>query len=357
MKSKVIKLLIVFVLSFITSLQARSPQRPQDPTIPSLTTRWAKDSTQHTIKSYFLQEYPLFEIFDYNHFFSNYLPIGKISYRYNPEQSVNGSVIAHLIDELIEELNQKKRLHKIKRDDEFKHFTILRKRNFNRREKCGFLILKCKDYPFVVKLSIETPESFTQPHKKGFEPSIFFIMAGGINRHLSGFTRIKNANHVRRCIANATLPVEFDIPRKWFYVPQNTKWIELAGRNIGTNSTIRTEIPGTYCIVSDAIDFERKFTLLNHEDCVVSMKLCNLINFSIDPHIDNFLLEKNTGKIVIVDTEHFPSITGLTNVNGVYTSQLHWYYDLSIKCINDMFLRDKQTRKYIQQHGTHHFNL
>lgn len=354
---KYVKLYICIAILICTTTLSRSPLRPQDITIPEIKTNWVNDTKRYSIKSSYLQEYPLFETFDYNHFFSHYLPTGKINYRYNPEKSVNGSVLTHLIDELLKEINQKKRLHKIKRFDDFKHFTVLRQRNFNRRKKYGFLILKCKDYPFIIKLSIETPESFTNPFKKGFEPSIFFIMAGGINRHLSGFTRIKNAHHVRKCIARESLPVEFDIPRKWFYVPQNTKWIEITGNNIGSKSTLKTKIPGTYCIVADAIEFERKFTLLRNEDRIISMQLCNLINFAIDPHIDNFLLEKNTGKVVIVDTEHFPSITGLTNIKGNYTSQLSWYTDLTMKCLQDMFLRDKQTRKYIQRHGTHHFKL
>jgi len=182
-------------------------------------------------------------------------------------------------------------------------------------------------------------------------------MAGGINRHLSGFTRIKNLQHVKHCIAQAQLPVEFDVPRKWFYMPKNSQWMELHAKNIGRNETAYAEIPGTYCIVADAIEFERVYTLLNKEDRNTSMQFCNAVNFSIDPHIDNFMVEKETGKVVIIDTEHFPSITGLTDVSSMYTSQISWYIDLSIKCAKDMFLRDKQTRRSIQRYGTHHFQL
>jgi len=349
--------LLSIILLLGTIINARSLHRAKDLTIPILKTQWIDSQQYHTLKSYYLQEYPLFGIFDYSHFFANYLPIGPISFRNNPEVTVDGTVLAHLIDELLEEVNQKKRLRKLKHKKEFTHFTVLRKRNFNRRKKCGFLILKCKDYPFVVKLSIETPESFTQPYKKGFEPTIFFFMAGGINRHLSGFTRIKNAQHIRNYIAKGNLSVKFDIPRKWFYIPQRSKWIKLQGTNIGQHKYIDTEIPGTYCIVADAIEYERKFSLLNKNDRKISMYFCNLIDFYIDPHIDNFMVEKGTNKIIIVDTEHFPSITGLTDVNNIYTSQLHWYSDLTIKCLQDMFLRDKETRKYIQRYGTHHYNL
>jgi len=335
----------------------RNIHRPQDPSTPVISANWINDTHRYSIKNNFLQEYPFFETFDKEHFFDHYLPMGQISYRNKPSTKVEGTVLAQLIDELIEELDQKRKLRKLKRDHDFKHFIVLKKGNFNRKKKYGFIILKFKDYPFVVKLSIETPQSFVNPFKKGFEPTIFFYMAGGINRHMSGFTRIKNAQHVKNCIAQTQLPVEFDMPRKWFYMPKESQWIELHGKNIGVNQTAYTKIPGTYCIVADAIECERIYTLLNKEDRDISMQLCNAVKFSIDPHIDNFMVEKDTNKVVIIDTEHFPSITGLTDVSNLYTSQISWYADLSIKCVKDMFFRDKQTRRTIQRNGTHHYQL
>ena len=338
--------------------QARSVFRPQDPYKPKLSVAWENKHQQCTLESYYLQEYPLFGIFDQEHFFNNYLPVGPIHFRNDENKSVDGTTISLLIDDLLEEINQKKKLHKFKRAKEFKHFSILRKRNFNRKKKNGFMILKCKDYPFVVKLSIETPESFTQPFTKGFDPLFFFFMAGGTNRHLSGFTRIKNADYVRNCIAQApNLNVEFDIPRKWFYIPKNCPWLELKGKNIGKNKHLSTSIPGTYCIIADAIEFDHKFTLTCKNDREISMKLCNLVNFYIDPHIDNFMVEKETNKVVIIDTEHFPTITGLGQVDTVYTNQFHWYVDLAFKCIDDLFLRDKSKRKDIAMNGAGQLKL
>jgi len=346
-------LIISIIFMFYAPTHSRSVFRPQDPYKPKLSVSWENKTKEFTLESYYLQEYPLFGIFDQEHFFNNYLPTGPIHFRYDQNKSVDGTTIALLIDELLEEINKKKKLHKIKRTEEFKNFFVLRKRNFNRKKKNGFMILKCKDYPFVVKLSIETPESFTQPFSKGFEPSIFFFMAGGTNRHLSGFTRIKNAEYVKNSIAKAhDMPVEFDLPRKWFYIPHGCPWIELRGKNIGTNKQLSTTIPGTYCIIADAIEFERKFTLTRKDDRDISMKLCNLVNFYIDPHIDNFMTEKGTNKVVIVDTEHFPSITGLTHIDSVYTSQIRLYTDLTFKCIDDLFLRNKSKRREIAMNGT-----
>ena len=341
-------IIIATIVSF--PLYPRSIHRPEDATMPALTVRWKNEKTYYSLKSSYLQQYPFFDIFDRNHFFDNYLPNEAIAFRNNPDKTVDGTELARLIDELVNEVNQKKK--------QFTHFTILRRRNFNRRKVSGLLILKCKTYPFVVKLFIEDPKGFTNPYQNGFEPTIFFFMAGGINRHLSGFTRIKNAQFVKKCIAQKPdLPVEFDIPRKWFYMPQGSKWIELTGFNIGNHKQISTELPGTYCIVADTIDCERKFSLFNKKDSKYSMQFCNVVKFYIDPHIDNFMIEKGTKKVVIVDTEHFPSITGLTHIHDIYRSQVRWYIDLSCKCIQDMYLRDKRTRKYIQRHGTHHYLL
>ena len=167
-------------------------------------------------------------------------------------------------------------------------------------------------------------------------------MGGGVNRHLSGFTRIKNAEDFKDLInKNPYWQSRIDLPRKWFWLPNNTRWITIAGANIGKYKQISIDIPGTYCIVADAIDIERIMTLTNEDDRVESMALCNTVKFMIDPHIDNFIIERTTKKVVIIDTEHFPTIVGLKKDIGEYTSQAAWYIDLSCKAAHDIFFRDK----------------
>ena len=67
----------------------------------------------------------------------------------------------------------------------------------------------------------------------------------------------------------------------------------------------------------------------------------------MDAHVDNLLLEKETGKIVVIDTEHFPTMVGLKEpiTFDTYSS---WYLQLSGKCFKDNFLRDKQLRREMQ---------
>lgn len=63
------------------------------------------------------------------------------------------------------------------------------------------------------------------------------------------------------------------------------------------------------------------------------------------------MIEKDSGKMVIIDTEHFPTMIGLKEPLEfeVYSE---WYVKLSIKCLKDNFLRDKHTRRTLQTHPT-----
>ncbi len=330
-----ISLTILMLISTVMNINPRSTHRPQDPQMPSIMTHW-KDDLDHCyyLHSPFLEGYPFFEIFDKKHFYDHLLPQGPISFRYDPEKLVDSSELTAAIDTLIKEIREKK--------SSYSHFTILKDSNFSRRRQSGLLIVKCKEYPFVVKLFMETPDMFVKPYKKGFCPMVFFFMGGGVNRHLSGFTRIKNAETLKGIIDdNPYWKTRVQMPRKWFWIADNSRWITISGANIGTYKQVSIDIPGTYCIIADAIDIERTMTLVNPVDRIESMALCNTAKFLVDPHIDNFTIERNTKKIVIVDTEHFPTIVGFKKDVGEYTSQAAWYIDLSKKAVGDMFFRDK----------------
>jgi hypothetical protein len=170
-------------------------------------------------------------------------------------------------------------------------------------------------------------------------------MGGGINRHLSGLTRIKNAENFKELMGTDPYWKDrVEVPRKWFWLPSDTRWITIAGSNIGKYKHVSIDVPASYCIIADAIDIERRMTLVNKEDRIESMALCNKAKFTIDPHIDNFMIERSTQKIILVDTEDFHALVGFKHELDEYTSQFTWYRDLSLKCVNDMFCRDKSCR-------------
>ena len=269
------------------------------------------------------------------------LPKGTISFRNKPSESVQGKVLTDLVEELLVEVQKKKK--------KFKHFTVLRKVNFNTKLRCGLLILKFKDHPFVLKLFIENPKTFVNPYAKGFEPMCFFVMAGGINRHLTGFTRIKNLGQVRKKIqTHDHWSKIIDFPRKWFWLPNNSRWIEITGHNIGNKKKLTTKLPSVYGIIADAIKADKTFSLFNKNEKKVGMELCNYLEHAIDPHIDNFMREKATNKIIMVDTEHFPSVVGLKQKNEFH-NYISWYTFLALKCSKDGFFRTKRERKEAQK--------
>ena len=193
--------------------------------MPEIITRWAGDTKTYRLAKYHLEEYSLFQLFDKDYFEKHLLPNTPVSYRYDQRKSVDPQILSDLIQGLLDEIKQEK--------NSFTNFSILQAKDYNFKNGKGLLIVKFNDYPFVVKLFIETPDSFVSPFDKGIEPIFFFFMGGGINRHMSGFTRLKNREIILKHLAQSPWSDQIDIPRKWNWLPTNHKWIEISGKNIG----------------------------------------------------------------------------------------------------------------------------
>ncbi len=315
--------------------------RPKKKNIARIETTWkGEKSSSFSLCNSHLEEYPLFKTFNKIFFNENLFPSQAIPSRNNTKKTISGSKIQQLIENLIEEVSEKK--------TSFKDFTVLRKSNFNTKKCSGLIILKCKNFPFVVKLFMETPETFVKYASKGLVPRFFFYLSGGANRHLLGFTRVKNLHEMKKQINNNPYwSKQVTFPRKWFHLPKKSKWLTLTGKNIGTKKSQSTSIPGTYCIIADYIETERKKSVFNKDDRKTCMKLCNFLDMAIDPHIDNFLTEKKTNKIVIIDTEHFPTLVGFKK-NTKFSGYASWITHLSAKCAKAIFFRTKKDRKALQ---------
>jgi len=331
--------LFLLILMSYSHLICRTVYRTKDVRMPKITTQWENDTKTYQFKNTHLEQEPLFKVFDKQHFLANQLPTNAISFRTDQSHSVSGSTLARLIEGLLEEVKKGK--------SNFTHFDVLKKRDFNKKTQVGLLVVKFKKYPFVVKLFMETPESFVQPFSKGFEPICFFYMGGGVNRHISGFTRIKNLNHVKKTVmAHPYWSQKVDFPRKWFWQPRNNRWITLKGKHIGSGPC-STSFPATYAIVADQIVWSREFQLFDSRDRKRAMALSNLVDQRIDPHINNFGIEQKTGKIVPIDFELFPLMVGLKQ-GRKSSGYLAWYTGLACKMIKDTFGRSKQERKNLQ---------
>lgn len=334
--------LLTIVLCYWPSTYGRSPLRPKDSLSPSITVKWATPphGKSYCITDSHIEEYPLFTIFDKQKFEANLLPHAPIPYRDNPTQSVHGDILRALCEEFIKEVFQKKK--------RFTHFTIIQNKNFSRRHKCGLLVVKFKDYPFVVKLFIEDPKTFINYWWKGFEPVFFWNMGRGAGRHLSGLTRIDNKKNIHKRLAlNPYKDFTIEMPNKWFWVPKNNRYIQIDGTNIGNGKTLSTQLPGIYAIIADAIDTKNETTLSNEEQKQMSIDLCNHLDLIIDPHRTNFVFKQHpeTKKttIIIIDTEYFPIMVGLKEKKQ-FKSYEEWYLFLSGKCFKDMFCRTKAER-------------
>lgn len=322
-------------------LATRSIHRPIDYGLPSIKVRWLEDTHYEQLRSPHLENDALFRTYDPAHFQKNQLPAGTISFRANPEKTVATQLLSELIEQLLTEVRKHKK--------RYTHFITLQDKNFNRKRAYGFLVVKFKKFPFVVKLFIETPRSFVHPDSKGFEPIFFFYMGGGINRHLLGFTRIKNLAHINKKLKeNKNWASLIKTPRKWFWLPKNPTWIDIEGENLGDSGHAHAIIPGTYAIVADAITSNQTFSIKNAKHRKKALKLCNYLDLYVDPHIDNFMIEEGTGKIAIIDTEHFPSLVGFKEKRFI-SSYFDWYMKLMYKCAENLLFCSKDSAKKVHR--------
>lgn len=335
------KLSIFIIWAICDPLYARSTLRPIDPTIPRLTAQWHDSQKEiYTITDSHLEEYPLFVVYNEDYFNRYRLPVTEIPYRYDEKKNVTGACLEKLIENLIIEIQEGKR--------KYTDFILLQDKDFNHKKAAGLAVFRFKQYPFILKLFIETPKSFVSPWMKGILPVWFFYMAGGGNRHITGLTRIQNKNAIKSKLQTIPKWATFvDAPEKWFWTPKNEKWIKLTGYNISGKESITALIPGTYAIIAEAIEPSQEKTIFDRHRRKIALELCNTLDLFIDPHIDNFMIEKGSNKLIIIDTEHFPTLVGLKE-KASYKTYVRWYLGLMQKATYDIFFRDKKARKDAQ---------
>jgi len=331
--------LLITCLSF--SILGRSVYRIKKSKLPSLTAYLNKNKEEKYCRSdsHWLYK-PLFKTFNERYFFKHLLPNNYIPSLKNPFPT-STQELKDQIEGLLLEVKAKKK--------KYTNFTLLQNKDFNPAYGNGLLILKFNDYPYVLKLFIETPKSFICPWNKGREQIFLFYLGGGINRHLSGLTRIKNLYAVRKKIKKHKLwKNRIVTPNKWHWIPKNPEWIHLKGVDIGPLKKASTRIPATYGIIADYIENNGSFSLSNNLHRKIALKLCNDLNMIIDPHITNFFIDKKNKQIAIVDTEHFPTIVGIKE-NVKFNNYIEWYLYLAGKCLKDLYFRTKVERLELQK--------
>jgi hypothetical protein len=301
--------------------------------LPELATQWVgeTDYEPYKFKAQHLRAQPLFYSFDKAYFDNHMLPTGPISFRNKPDQAVHSEQLTCEIEGLLEELRQGKK--------EFTNFTVLKDREFNQKEFAGLVVLKFKNYPFVLKLFAENPYSFLHPENKGFRHGCMSKMTGGLNRYLAGFSRISNLEFAQHYIETIEdLPMKLDFPRKWFWQPTNNRWFEVAGTNFAdVNQPLKVELPEVYAIIADEIVCHKRLSQIKKTHGRTIFKLCQEFKFHIDPNMKNFRLEDGTQKLVLIDTEHFPTVLGFTGEISA-DNYLSLHIKMGLKAIYDCWI-------------------
>lgn len=344
------------IIGTTTELVCRSIFRPHGEEIPHLAVRWVPQEDQsdddiddqvYHLYHANLEANAVFEQFDKKYLMARALPDTQILARDGVTQ-VPGIIIKIHLDEVTHEIQDS-----VVQKKEYANWKVLKNSNFNAITHAGVIVLKHKQYPIVVKLFMETPSTFVNPFSKGFEPSFFFLMGGGASRFLSGFNRIKNAEKVTKIVAESDLwRDKIAIPKKWFWTPLDAPWFEVRGDYMAPQQLV-TQFPSVYAVVCQAITAKRTFEITNQQERRTAIQLFHLFKNRIDPHIDNFMWEEGTGKIVIIDTEFFPYIVGFRRPLGPdeVKNYAGWYKGLAIKCLHDGFFRTKQERMLLRNYG------
>lgn len=336
-----LKLLLVLV--FILSSCRRSVHRPQNKKFPEIVTYWQDNpaETFHLKNSHL--EPALFSVYNKDYLDTQKLP-PVITARHQPDITYQTDPLIKDLEEVVSQLQKTKK--KIKKLD---NFTILKQTDYNYLKHTGLMVLRHKKYPFVVKLFMETPENFVKPFSRGIEECAFFVMGGGMNRYLAGFTRIPNRNEIQKKIdSNRYWQILIDTPRKWFWEPHENRRITITGKNIGTQEQSMV-LPSIYAIVCDAIESDHGFSILRQDDRHVALSITEFLGIRIDPHINNFMVEKETQKIIIIDTEHFPTLIGIKDdftINDFFT----YYSRLTFRFFAKKLLFDKKNLCELQTH-------
>lgn len=325
----------LFLFLVLTVECYRSPFRKEDPLMPRLISR----SQQHPEKQFVYRDWsyyrsPIFTTFSENYLFTHMVQENSLTDRVTTKLLLSHKAANAMLEEVIAEVYEEKNI--------YTHFSLLQDKNFNYKKKCGLLVLKFNDYPFVVKLFMEHPNTILNPFVKGFENRVFHFMGHGTNRHTAGATRISNLERLHEILQDKEYQVV--LPRKWFWLPCDPKWIEIIGHNIVPNEIISVIIPGTYVIIADELKVNQQYRPVSTpESNEIIMKFCNDVHLIIDPHEDNFIIQKDDKETVIisiVDTEHFPTLVGIPE-DTTFVNHLEWYFSLAWKAFVDLFTTSK----------------
>ncbi|MCX5924234.1 MAG: hypothetical protein NTZ68_02335 [Candidatus Dependentiae bacterium] len=339
-------LVFYILISQAFSMEGRNICRPVDRCVPVITVSstdpefeksWIAlnksflyEKKEHRLKSNFLRLRPIKKGFDQQFFDEKYLTKGFIKFR-DKTGKVSTRILSKLANELVEEIKVGQQ--------KFTHFDILKDKDFNYKTLSGLIVAKFKNYPFVIKISIEHPHTMIQPFSKSFETDCIFVLGGNL-RHLSNFTRIANLERIKSILKdNPFFANSLDFPRKWYWRPDRCHDLKVVWSC--NDTTEEMFLPSVYATISDFIKTDK--IQPQQELNKIAMKVAMDTGFLIDPHAGNFVIEQGTNKVILLDTEDFRMIAGLEQSMKA-KKYFGWYIELAGNCFYNYCMRTKQER-------------
>lgn len=338
-----LKKVVIISLCYLQFCHTRSLHRPKTIGLPYIVISQDSEPKKYIFRSSYLRPIPL-QIYDQDYFLKKQLP-QTISSSKNSEIFFDGKKLGILVEELLVEIN-----NLTAKPKNFKHFKVLKHVDFNHVLKTGLIILKFKDYPFVLKLFIENGKSISKLESKSFDQRGIFTM-GGCLRHFAGFSRIKNLEKIKNKLDNSHWKNKVTLPRKWFWLPKNPDFLNIEIHNL-LEQTQTVTMPAIYAIICDEILLDKKRP--TDEEC---LNLTTFLEYYIDPHTVNFLLEKNTKNIAIIDTEHFPTMTGKFERIESCGNYFNWYWNLTKHYLKIRMFSFKDERLIRQRNTNTYYSL
>jgi hypothetical protein len=100
-------------------------------------------------------------------------------------------------------------------------------------------------------------------------------------------------------------------------------------------------MPGTYGIIADAIEPDENDQPSKKNMKEIIKNLCCYLDFCIDFNVDNFIIEHGTKKIVIIDTEHYPTLVGITRKPKSIQSYTSLVFFVITNSIRNIFFNEQ----------------
>lgn len=336
MKKYLVSLLALACTQFVLG---RSIYRPRDLNAPHIEVSDAQYPRSYFLYDTHIRSEHVFDAYNAAYLKQFMLPQGQLAARHNPDHRIDTAKVKQIIEQLIVDVLAGKR--------QYHGVTVLKNKDFNRHQKTGLLIVELEGFPLVIKLFIESAHSLVRPYGKGLEMSMVFL-GGGAWRHTEGFTRFKNLEDLKNYVAASdTWRDKVVFPQKWFYLPEDPRWLTIKAVNVGEPGERTVQIPGVYAVICEKIEKHPVKTV----SLETSLTFCTDVDYVMDPHVRNFMIELQTEKIAIIDTEYFPWLLGFREKIKPVNSYVTWYANLAGKSMADKFAASKRDRKKRQFGG------